>query len=46
VYGPLANGCTSVMFEGAPDYRPGHLVGDHRTLRRHDFYGADGHLGL
>jgi acyl-coenzyme A synthetase/AMP-(fatty) acid ligase len=20
VYGPLANGCTSVMFEGAPDY--------------------------
>ena len=20
VYGPMANGCTSVMFEGAPDY--------------------------
>jgi acetyl-CoA synthetase len=20
VYGPLANGCTSVMYEGAPDY--------------------------
>src|SRR3954471_12808122 len=22
VYGPLLNGCTSVMFEGAPDYSP------------------------
>ena len=28
VYGPLLNGATSVMYEGAPDYpRQGHLVG-------------------
>ena len=28
VYGPLANGATSVMWEGAPDYpEQGHLVG-------------------
>jgi acetyl-CoA synthetase len=27
VYGPMANGCTSVMFEGAPDYPDLHEVG-------------------
>ena len=37
VYGPLANGATSVMYEGAPDYpRQGHLVGDRRALQGHD----------
>ena len=37
VYGPLANGATSVMWEGAPDYpAQGHLVGDRRALRRDD----------
>ena len=35
VYGPLANGTTSVMFEGAPGLSgQGHLVGAHRALRR------------
>ena len=37
VYGPLANGATSVMWEGAPRLPPqGHLVGARRALRRHD----------
>ena len=37
VYGPLANGATSVMWEGAPDYpAQGDLVGDLRALRRDD----------
>ena len=36
VYGPLANGCTSVMFEGTGLSGQGRLVGDHRALRRHD----------
>ena len=44
VYGPLANGATSVMYEGAPDYPgQGHLVGAVRALRRDDLlHGADG----
>ena len=44
VYGPLANGATSVMYEGAPDYpRQGHLVGARRALRRDDLlHRADG----
>ena len=34
VYGPLLNGATSVMYEGAPDYpAPGDLVGDGRALQ-------------
>ena len=43
VYGPLANGATSVMYEGAPDYpAQGRLVGDRRALRRDDpLHGAD-----
>ena len=37
VYGPLLNGITSVMYEGAPDYpRQGHLVGALRQVRRDD----------
>ena len=43
VYGPLANGATSVMYEGAPEL-PGRgpLVGDRRALRRDDLlHGAD-----
>ena len=36
VYGPLANGATSVMYEGTPDYPgQGPLVVDHRALRGH-----------
>ena len=37
VYGPLANGATSVMYEGTPD-TPGkdRWWVDHRALRRHD----------
>ena len=35
VYGPMLNGATSVMYEGAPDYpAQGHLVGAVRALRR------------
>ena len=43
VYGPLANGATSVMYEGAPNYpHGGPLVGDRRALRRDDhLHGAD-----
>ena len=43
VYGPLANGATSVMYEGAPGLpRQGRLVGDRRALRRDDLvHGAD-----
>ena len=44
VYGPLANGATSVIYEGTPDYPgQGPLLGDRRALRRHDsLHGADG----
>ncbi len=36
VYGPLANGATVVMYEGAPDWpAEGPLLGDHRAARRH-----------
>ena len=44
VYGPLANGATVVMYEGAPDWpREGSLLGDRRALRRDDLlHGADG----
>ena len=44
VYGPLLNGATSVMWEGAPDYpEQGHLVGAGRALRGDDpLHGADG----
>ena len=44
VYGPLMNGVTSVMYEGAPDYpAQGHLVGAVRALRRDRLlHGADG----
>ena len=45
VYGPLANGATVVMYEGAPDWpQQGPLLGDHRASRRHDpLHGADRH---
>ena len=45
VYGPLANGATSVMYEGTPDTpstRP--VVVDRREVRRHDpLHRADRH---
>ena len=43
VYGPLANGATVVMYEGAPDWpQQGSLLVDHRALRRHGvLHGAD-----
>ena len=45
VYGPLANGATIVMYEGAPDWpQKGSLLADHRALRGHDLlHRADGH---
>ncbi len=45
VYGPLANGATVVMYEGAPDWpQQGALLGDHRASRRHDpLHGAHRH---
>ena len=48
VYGPLMNGMTSVMYEGAPDYpAQGHLVGALRALRRDRLlHGADGDPGV
>ena len=36
VYGPLCNGATSVMYEGAPDYRTGGSGGSRRALQGHD----------
>ena len=44
VYGPLMNGATSVMYEGAPGLPgQGHLVGAVRALRRdHLLHGAHG----
>ena len=45
VYGPLANGATSVIYEGTPD-TPGQgpAVGHRRALRRHDpLHGAHRH---
>ena len=48
VYGPLANGATVVMYEGAPDWpQEGSLLGDHRALRRDDLlHRADRHPRL
>ena len=45
VYGPLSNGATVVMYEGAPDWpQEGSLLGAHRAARRDDFlHGAHGH---
>ena len=45
VYGPLANGATVVMYEGAPDWpQKRSLLGDHRALRGHDLlHGAHCH---
>ena len=38
VYGPLANGATIVMYEGAPDQpRKRPLLGNRRALQGHDF---------
>ena len=44
VYGPLANGATSVIYEGAPDYpERSTACGHHREVRRHDsLHRADG----
>ncbi len=45
VYGPLANGATILMYEGAPDWpREGPLLGARRAPRRHDLlHRAHGH---
>ncbi len=41
VYGPLANGATVVMYEGAPELaRPRPLLGDHRAISVTIFYTA------
>ena len=42
VYGPLMNGATVLMYEGAPDWPgEGPLLGSHRAPRRHDpLHGA------
>ena len=37
VYGPLANGATVVMYEGAPICPEGPILGNRRALRRDDF---------
>ena len=44
VYGPLANGATGVMYEGAPEHPgAGPLLGDHRAAQGHHLlHGADG----
>ena len=44
VYGPLANGATSLMFEGVPNYPDvGPLLAGLRQARGHDLlHGADG----
>ena len=44
VYGPLANGATVLMYEGAPDWPAERsLLAADRALRRHHLlYGADG----
>ena len=43
VYGPLSNGATSVMYEGAPDYPDKDIWWEHhRALRRDDpLHGPD-----
>ena len=48
VYGPLANGATVVMYEGAPDWpQEGSLLGNHRAPRRdHLLHRAHGHPGV
>jgi acyl-coenzyme A synthetase/AMP-(fatty) acid ligase len=45
VYGPLANGATSVMYEGAPNWPgAGPLLAHRREIRRHhSLHRADGH---
>ena len=48
VYGPLANGATSVIYEGMPEH-PGQrpLVGDRREVQGHDpLHGAHRHPDL
>ena len=44
VYGPLLNGATSLMYEGAPNYPDaGSVLVDHRKVPgQHLLYGADG----
>jgi acyl-coenzyme A synthetase/AMP-(fatty) acid ligase len=43
VYGPLSNGATVVMYEGAPNTPARPLLGHHRALQGHDaLHGADG----
>ena len=48
VYGPLVNGATSVMYEGAPDFpRQGSLLGHHRAgALHHPLHRADRHPRL
>ena len=48
VYGPLANGATSVMYEGTPDFPgPRPLVVDRRAVRgHHPLHRADRHPHL
>ena len=45
VYGPLANGATSLMYEGTPDYpdRDRFWSVDRQVWRQYFLYGADGH---
>ena len=44
VYGPLANGATTLMYEGVPTHPDaGPLLGHHRASRRHGLlHGSDG----
>ena len=48
VYGPMANGCTSVMFEGAPDYPDKDIWWDDRRAvpGLHLLHRADRHPRL
>ena len=48
VYGPLANGATSLMYEGAPNYPgAGPFLADGGEVRRNDsLHRADGHPRL
>ena len=44
VYGPLANGATTLMFEGVPNYPNGAVLGGRRQAQRqHLLHGPDRH---
>ena len=47
VYGPLQNGATVVMYEGAPNFRRIEVLEDHRQPQgERVLYGADGDPGV